>query len=128
MTATAVTDAVRYDLAVIRNRNVLDPKRFYKKGDAKKWKTANSNSSAAASSVMLQVGTVIEGATEYYSSRLTQQQRRTNVTDEVLASGDAAYAQSKYQRLQRDRTALAAAQKLQTKSKSRQRQKHTTKR
>lgn len=32
-----------------------------------------------------QVGTVIEPASEYYSSRLTKKERKTTITDELLS-------------------------------------------
>jgi Fcf2 pre-rRNA processing len=98
MRPTEMTDELKYDVAVIRNRSALDPKRFYKSMDWKK---------KQGSSPMIQVGTVIEGSSEFYSSRLTQAQRRTNVTDELLANGDAAYAQAKFKRMQQAKTVLA---------------------
>jgi hypothetical protein len=38
----------------------------------------------APASGMIQVGTVVEKFAEFYSSRLTQAQRRGNITDELL--------------------------------------------
>ena len=46
-------------------RNVLDRKRFYKSSDYKKGQLPDR----------VQVGTVIEGPTEYYSGRLTRKER-----------------------------------------------------
>lgn len=77
MQPTLMTDEFKTDLAVIRNRNYLDPKRFYKSADNNRNK-------------VMQVGTVIEGSAEFYSSRLTKKQRRTNLTEEIMADPEAA--------------------------------------
>ena len=88
MVPTPVTDELKTDLAVIRNRNYLDPKRFYKSADNSKNK-------------VMQLGTVIEGSAEFYSSRLTKKQRRTNLTEEIMADPVAAeYTKSKYKKMQ----------------------------
>lgn len=56
-------------------RNVLDPKRHYKKDNAK-------NNAPEFS----QVGTIIEGPTEFYSSRIPNRERKKTFVDEVLAA------------------------------------------
>jgi hypothetical protein len=91
MKPTPMTEDVKRDLALIKNRNYLDRKRFYKSSDA--------------SGSMVQVGTVIEGASEFYSARLAKKDRRTNLVDEVLASSDAEYVQNKFRTMQREKTA-----------------------
>lgn len=86
-----MTEEVERDLALIRNRNYLDPKRFYKSADKPK-----SNAKG-----VLQSGTVIEGPTEFYSSRLTKKQRRTNLVDEIMADPESSgWAQQKYKKMQ----------------------------
>ena len=55
-------------------RSVLDPKRHYKKDDRKGQIPTYS-----------QVGTILEGPTEYYSSRLLNRDRMQSFVDEVLA-------------------------------------------
>lgn len=88
MAPTPMTDELKTDLAVIRNRNYLDPKRFYKSADNHKNK-------------VMQLGTVIEGPAEFYSSRLTKKQRRTNLTEEIMADPAAAdYTRNKYKKMQ----------------------------
>jgi Fcf2 pre-rRNA processing len=52
MLPTPFTDEVRYDVAVIRNRSALNPKRFYRGMDWKK-------KQGAPASGMIQVGTVV---------------------------------------------------------------------
>ncbi|KAJ2161730.1 rrna-processing protein fcf2 [Coemansia sp. RSA 552] len=74
MKAPVMTDELKNDLRVLQLRNVLDPKRFYKK-------------SAMTKEVpkYFEVGTIVEGPTEFYSSRMTRKQRRSNLVDELLA-------------------------------------------
>ncbi len=92
MQPTLMTDELKTDLAVIRNRNYLDPKRFYKSADTNRNK-------------VMQVGTVIEGSAEFYSSRLTKKQRRTNLTEEIMADPEAAdYTKRKYKRMQQEKS------------------------
>lgn len=89
MKPSVMTEDLKRDMQLIRNRNYLDPKRFYKSSDAR--------------SKFVQVGTVIEGTTEFYSSRLTKKQRRTNLTEEIMADDSAAdYARNKYKRMQQE--------------------------
>ncbi|KAL3935179.1 MAG: hypothetical protein SGBAC_009253 [Bacillariaceae sp.] len=91
MQPTAMSDELKSDLSVIRNRSYLDPKRFYKSSD-KHHK-------------IVQVGTVIEGAAEYYSSRLTKKQRKSNITEEILADkGTSSWATNKFKQMQREKT------------------------
>jgi hypothetical protein len=58
-------------------RSVLDPKRHYKKSDSKADAPAYS-----------QVGTIIEGPTEYYNSRINNKDRKRTIVEEVLAQED----------------------------------------
>ncbi|CAI5728314.1 unnamed protein product [Peronospora farinosa] len=67
------TDA-RRDFALLRMRNYLDPKKFYKSSDHSR-----------ALPKHFQMGVVIEGAHEFHSARLTKKQRRKTFTDEIMA-------------------------------------------
>lgn len=97
--STPLTEDIKKDLQLIRNRNYLDPKRFYKKGNNLIGKH-------------VQVGTVVEGAAEYYSSRLTKRERRSNLVDEVLADpGASSYAKNKFKMMQQEKTAAAHKRK-----------------
>jgi hypothetical protein len=90
MKATAMTDELKTDLAIIKNRTYLDPKRFYKSSDK--------------FGKVLQVGTVIEGATEFYSSRLTKKQRRSNLAEEIMADpASADYTKNKFKKMQQSK-------------------------
>eukprot|EP00980_Cylindrotheca_fusiformis_P006626 scaffold1390_cov138-Cylindrotheca_fusiformis.AAC.29 len=90
MQPTPMTEELKTDLAVLRNRTYLDPKKFYKSADKH--------------SKIVQLGTVIEGAAEYYSSRMTKKQRRSNITEEILADPSTAdYATNKFKNMSRDK-------------------------
>ncbi len=59
----------------LQHRDALNPAAFYKK-------------SAQRLPEYFQVGTVIQGATEFYSSRLSKQQRGRTFAEELLHDGD----------------------------------------
>ncbi len=65
-------------------RSVLDPKRHYKKETSK-----------AAAPPFSQVGTILEGPTEFYSARLLQRERKKTLVEEVL---DAEKASGRFKR------------------------------
>eukprot|EP00579_Thalassiosira_antarctica_P015276 CAMPEP_0201928050 /NCGR_PEP_ID=MMETSP0903-20130614/20054_1 /ASSEMBLY_ACC=CAM_ASM_000552 /TAXON_ID=420261 /ORGANISM="Thalassiosira antarctica, Strain CCMP982" /LENGTH=300 /DNA_ID=CAMNT_0048466409 /DNA_START=43 /DNA_END=942 /DNA_ORIENTATION=- len=91
MNPTAMTDQLKTDLSIIRNRNYLDPKKFYKSAESFEGK-------------VLQVGTVIEGSSEFYSSRIVNRDRRQNLTEEIMADPTVAhYAKRKNHDLQMER-------------------------
>ncbi|RLN71587.1 hypothetical protein BBJ28_00011342 [Nothophytophthora sp. Chile5] len=69
-----LTADARRDFALLRMRNYLDPKKFYKTSDH-----------ARALPKHFQMGVVIEGAHEFRSARLTKKQRRQTFTDEIMA-------------------------------------------
>lgn len=56
-------------------RSILDPKRHYKKETRK-----------AQAPKFSQVGTVVEGPTEYYSSRIAKRDRKLSYLDETVAA------------------------------------------
>jgi vacuolar-type H+-ATPase subunit I/STV1 len=73
MPKTDLTPELRRDLQLLKMRNVLDPKRHYKKDNAKNDVPAFS-----------QVGTIIEGPTEFFSSRLSNKDRKQTLLEEVV--------------------------------------------
>uniref|UniRef100_A0A7S4AE67 Fcf2 pre-rRNA processing C-terminal domain-containing protein n=1 Tax=Pseudo-nitzschia australis TaxID=44445 RepID=A0A7S4AE67_9STRA len=98
MKPSAMTEDLKTDLAIIRNRTYLDPKRFYKSTD-KHHK-------------IVQVGTVIEGASEFYSSRLTKKERRANLTEELMADKKTSdYAKNKFKKMAREKAYQAELRK-----------------
>lgn len=90
MPRTNVTPELLRDLKLLRMRNVLNPKQFFKKD-------TRTNLVPTFS----QVGTLIEGATEFHSNRLTRKERKRTLAEEVLASSDAvAKFKTKYNEIQ----------------------------
>lgn len=75
-------------------RSVLDPKRHYRKDNGK-----------AKAPEFSQVSTIVEGPTEFYSSRLLKRDRKKTLVDEILA-GEAVTGRfkSKYQNVQSKKT------------------------
>lgn len=71
---TELTPELRRDLQLLKMRGVLDPKRHYKKTDSKDDVPAYS-----------QVGTIIEGPTDYFNGRLTKKERKQTFMEEILA-------------------------------------------
>ncbi|KAK3820799.1 MAG: Fcf2 pre-rRNA processing-domain-containing protein [Linnemannia gamsii] len=69
-----LTPELRRDLQILKLRNVLDPKRFYKREEKGKPRFPK----------YFQVGTIVEGNTEFYSSRLSKKERATTITGEVM--------------------------------------------
>jgi len=75
-------------------RSVLDPKRHYKKEGAKPQIPEFS-----------QVGTIIEGPTEFFSARLSNKERKRTFVEEVLAGENiSGRFKSKYRVIQAAKT------------------------
>ncbi|OZJ02798.1 hypothetical protein BZG36_04427 [Bifiguratus adelaidae] len=74
MPKAEMTPELERDLQILKLRNVLDPKRHYKKEGKKQ-----------SMPEYFQVGTVIEGPTEFFSSRLTNKERKKTIVDELMA-------------------------------------------
>lgn len=88
-----MTPELQKDLRVIENRQHLDPKRFYKSSGTGRKKGELPN--------RVHVGTVMVGAHEFYSSRLTRRERRRSVLDEVLSDERVMnYTKNKFKTLQ----------------------------
>ncbi|TGZ84430.1 Fcf2-domain-containing protein [Ascodesmis nigricans] len=62
------------DHLLLKSRNVLDPHRHYKKD-------------TSALPEFSAVGTIIEGNTEFYSSRIARKERKKTIVEEILADG-----------------------------------------
>jgi len=71
MQPSSQSESLKSDMKVIQMRNYLDPKKFYKSSDK--------------FSKFAQVGTVIEGNAEFFSSRLTNKERRGTLLEEVMS-------------------------------------------
>ncbi|KEF61748.1 uncharacterized protein A1O9_03318 [Exophiala aquamarina CBS 119918] len=71
---TDLTPQLKRDLQLIEMRSVLDPHRHYKKNNRK-----------GKIPTFSQTGTVIEGPTEFYSSRINKKDRTKNFVEEAIA-------------------------------------------
>lgn len=89
-----MTPQLQKDLRVIENRQHLDPKRFYKSSGTGRRKGELPS--------RVHVGTVVVGAHEFYSSRLTRRERRRTVLDEVMSDQRIMnYTKNKFKTLQK---------------------------
>ncbi|KAL5332738.1 Fcf2 pre-rRNA processing-domain-containing protein [Aspergillus crustosus] len=70
---TNLTSELRRDLQLLRMRSILDPKRHYKKENGK-----------AHTPKYSQIGTIIEGPTEYLSGRIVKRDRKKTFVEEAL--------------------------------------------
>ena len=71
-----ITPEVKRSFRLLNLRGVMDPKRFYKSSDQSKIPKR------------FQWGTVVEGPTEFYSSRMTRKTRKETFTEEILGDGE----------------------------------------
>lgn len=71
---TEMTAEFKRDLQLLRMRSVLDPKRHYKKESGK-----------AKPPEFSQVGTIIEGPTEFFSARIAKKDRKKTFVEEAMA-------------------------------------------
>ncbi|KAI1752431.1 Fcf2-domain-containing protein [Xylaria castorea] len=91
--ATDLTPQLRRDLQLLKMRDVLDPKRHYKKDTTR------------AIPEFSQVGTVIPGPTDYFSARMTKKDRKRTLLEDVLATEDTTRRfKSKYGEIQAVKT------------------------
>lgn len=84
---------LKRDWQLYQSRSVLDPKRFYKSDNRKSLPEFS------------QVGTIIEGPTEFHSARLTKKERKRTLVEQVLAQESSTQRfKSKYKEIQRAKT------------------------
>ena len=75
MPRTDLTPQLKADLQLLKMRSILDPHQHFKKDNSKNLVPEYS-----------QVGTIIEGPTDYFSARLTRRERKKTFVEEVLAT------------------------------------------
>lgn len=75
MPRTQLSSELKYDLKLLKLRNVLDPHRHYR-----------SDNTRTLAPQFSEVGQVIAGPTEYFSSRLPNKERKRTFVEEVLAN------------------------------------------
>lgn len=79
---------IERDLILIKHRNALDPKQHYKK---QKWTAPDR----------ISVGTIIEDSTEFFSSRMTNKERKSTMLETLMSNGDRKnYFKRKYDDIQ----------------------------
>ncbi|EAS37213.3 rRNA processing protein Fcf2 [Coccidioides immitis RS] len=72
---TVLTPELKRDLQLLRMRSVLDPKRHYKKESGK-----------AKLPEYSQIGTIIQGSTEFFSARIAKKDRKGTFVEEAMAA------------------------------------------
>ncbi|TVU28361.1 hypothetical protein EJB05_19877 [Eragrostis curvula] len=94
MPAPTITPELKKDLEILQLRHVIDPKRHFKRSGKSK-----------ALPKYFQVGTIVEPASEFYSSRLTKKERKTTLVDEILSDPSLkSYRARKVREIQESRT------------------------
>ncbi|KAH8689713.1 putative nucleolus protein required for cell viability [Talaromyces proteolyticus] len=87
---TQITPELKREFQLLRMRNVLDPKRHYKKENGK----ANTPQYS-------QVGTIIEGPTEFFKSRVVKKDRKKTFAEEAIATeNESGRFKAKYNQIQ----------------------------
>lgn len=88
----AMLAKVQRDLVLLKHRAALDPKRHYKKD---RWKVPER----------FAVGTIIEDKSEFYSSRLTNKQRKSTILETLMHDeASTKYFKKKYTEIQYAKT------------------------
>lgn len=88
MPAPELTEEIKKDLHILKSRGVLDPKRHYKKN-------------TLGTPKFFQMGTIIEGPSEYYSARINKKDRKDHIVEELLADqASRSYFKKKYLEIQ----------------------------
>lgn len=87
---TRLTPVIKRDLQLLKMRSMWDPKRHYKKDSQKPLIPEFS-----------QIGTIMAGPTEYYSSRMSKRDRKRSFVEEILVTEkDTSLFKSKYNAIQ----------------------------
>eukprot|EP00126_Sphaerothecum_destruens_P007284 Sdes_comp19784_c0_seq1m11851 len=73
MPATRLTPEIQREFQLLKMRHVIDPKRHYKSTDLKEIPK------------YFQIGTVVNGANDFYSTRLKKSERKNTLAEELLA-------------------------------------------
>lgn len=80
------------DLVLIKHRSALDPKRHYKK---ERWQVPER----------FAIGTLVEDSTEFFSSRLTNRERKSTMLETLMNDKDTTgYFKRKYSEIQSKKT------------------------
>ena len=102
MPATEVTEEVKRDLEVLKMRDALDPKRFYKKNATKELPKYFQVKNRFRSRLLIgrggvdlherhflfQIGKYVDSPAEYYTDRTGSKSKNKNLVDELLADAE----------------------------------------
>lgn len=92
MPATELTESVKRDIQLLKMRNALDPKRHYRRENTKSMPK------------YFQVGSIVEGPQDFYSSRIPTRERKETIVDELLHDSERrSYFKKKYLELQKSK-------------------------
>ena len=111
MPKTEITTSLKRDLQLIEMRNVLDPHRHYKKNNRK-----------GKLPTFSQIGTVVQGPTEWFSGRINRKDRsKTFAEEEMRNEAATGRFKRKYNEIQESKTSGKKAhyKKLMAKRKKR---------
>lgn len=98
MKPATLDGSMKGDIKMVEMRNYLDPKRFYKNPDKIK--------------KVLHVGTVVEGAAEYTTNRMTKKERKQSLVGEIIADKQIKeYTKRKYVEIQQEKEAKSGRKK-----------------
>jgi len=67
-----MTEEIKHDLKVLKYRDVIDGKTFYKSDNSRKLPKH------------FQIGRVVDDKTDYYSNRISKKQKKMSLADELL--------------------------------------------
>ena len=91
MPAVEYTPELRRDMRLLKLRGAYDPKRFYKTDDTSKLPKH------------FQIGTVVEGAADFYGARMTKKERKRTLTEEIASNPEITAARKKrFKKLQEE--------------------------
>lgn len=71
-----MTPQIKREIQMIKLRNVLDPHKHFKKDDSRELPK------------YFQMGTIVEGSTEFHSARINRKDRKKSFVDEIMSSKD----------------------------------------
>ncbi|XP_029001773.1 deoxynucleotidyltransferase terminal-interacting protein 2 [Betta splendens] len=112
MKAPELSHELKGDLQVLKMRDSLDPKRFYKKNDRDGFPK------------YFQVGTVVDSPVDFYHSRVPKKQRKRTMVEELLADAEFRHKnKKKFQHILMETAAQAAGKKNKNKNKSKNKKK-----
>lgn len=85
MPKAEMTPELKRDLQLLQMRNVLDPKRHYKKNTFGISNKDGEETENGGFPKFIQKGTIVEDSSEFFSARLTRKQRKQTFAQEVLS-------------------------------------------